>query len=103
MANASTTIQEISIRFLDKSTNCYVYYSSTEPENPFWGGNDCRFKSFSVDTTALDIIPEVIHYLDWEQKCPTCHQDKLPAGTCTNRFHLDPLKAVLDLFNEDVT
>lgn len=107
MANVQTTITEIRFQFLEDKTNVYVYYKSTEPDNPFWGGQDVKFKVFDKAIPTQDILPEIVDYLSWDQRCPSCHRKKEekedPETTisCYSAFHLDPLQAVLDIFNEN--
>lgn len=106
MANVSTIILQVSAMFNNEATDVYVYMSSTEPDNPFWG-NGCRHKSFPVDRSLESVVPEIAEYLKWEIVCSTCHKaDKTlspDAAFCGDIYHVDQGKDLLSIFNENVT
>jgi hypothetical protein len=65
MANVQTFIKRIEFSFQEESTVCNIFYSSSEPGHPVWGGG-WKTKNFPASKTALSIIMEDAgDYLCW--------------------------------------
>jgi len=92
MANVQTSITQVTFKILDQTTECYIRYESSEPDNPFWGGQDIKHKSFEKERSIFSIVPEIVDYLEWDSICPTCLQPKFPNNAyCVDAYHIDPL------------
>jgi len=65
MANCLTSIRLIEFVINEDETICNLFYTSTEPDNPFWGGGWMN-KSFTPDISIVDFInSEATDYLQW--------------------------------------
>lgn len=66
MANVQTKILKVIFDFTDDDiTQVEVHYSSSEPDNPIWGGG-VKKKSFPARIAAIDIMKdEVPDYIMW--------------------------------------
>lgn len=65
MGNVQTTIGKIEFIIKDELTHCNLFYSSTEPDNPAWGGG-WKTKTFPKSKTVIDILKDdVANYLEW--------------------------------------
>lgn len=99
MANVQTSITQVTFKFLDQTTEVYVRYESTEPDNPFWGGNDVKFKSYDKSRSMFNIIPDIVDYIEWDSICPSCLQPKFPNDAmCVDDYHIDPLDEIKKQF-----
>ena len=67
MANAQIEIKQIEFIIEDELTHCNVFYKSSEPENPIWGGGWVT-KTFPKSSSAVDILTEhVKDYISWNK------------------------------------
>jgi len=57
MANTLTAIIKVEFLFEPEITHCNIFYKSTEPGNPFWGGG-WKTKSFPKTKSVIDILKE---------------------------------------------
>lgn len=65
MANVQTEIRLIEFVINKDETICNLFYTSSEPDNPFWGGG-WKNKSFASGVSIVDFINlEAANYLDW--------------------------------------
>jgi hypothetical protein len=75
MSNCQTTIRLIEFVINEDETICNLFYTSTEPGNPFWGGGWMN-KYFSSESNIVDFINcEIGNYLEWN-KGKQCGQFK---------------------------
>lgn len=66
MANAQTEIRLIEFVINEEETTCNLFYTSSEPDNPFWGGG-WKNKAFNKGVSIVDFINlEVSNFLDWD-------------------------------------
>lgn len=67
MANVQTEITRLEFIINEEETVCNLYYTSSEPENIYWGGG-WRNKSFKKGVSVVDFInEEVPNFLDWDK------------------------------------
>jgi hypothetical protein len=65
MANTQVAVIKVEFLFEPEITHCNVFYKSTEPGNPFWGGG-WKTKSFPKSKSAIDILKEdSADYMMW--------------------------------------
>lgn len=65
MANVVTEIKLIEFVINDDETICNLFYTSSEPSNPFWGGG-WKNTSFNKKTSIVDFINSKLDdYLHW--------------------------------------
>lgn len=57
MANVQTEIKKVEFIIEKELTHCNVYYKSSEPSNPFWGGG-WKTKTFPSSVSAADILTD---------------------------------------------
>ena len=63
--NTQVTVRRIEFFIEDEITHCNLFYTSTEPGNPAWGGG-YKTKSFPASKSIVDFInEEVPDYLLW--------------------------------------
>jgi hypothetical protein len=63
--NTQTAIIKVEFLFEPEITHCNIFYKSTEPGNPFWGGG-WKTKSFPKTKSAIDIInKDCTNYIMW--------------------------------------
>lgn len=65
MANTQTAVERIEFIIQPELTICNIFYSSSEPGNPFWGGG-WKTKTFPASKTCIDILKEDVgDYIIW--------------------------------------
>jgi len=63
--NTKTAVIKVEFLIEPELTHCNIFYKSTEPGNPFWGGG-WKTKTFPKSKPAIDILKEdVADYLMW--------------------------------------
>lgn len=66
MANAQLEIRLIEFVVNPEETICNLFYTSSEPDNPFWGGG-WKNKTFPKSTSIVAfILKEVDDFLQWD-------------------------------------
>lgn len=66
MANCKVTIRLIEFVINEEETICNLFYTSSEPDNPFWGGG-WKNKTFSKNINIVEFISEEIDgYIYWD-------------------------------------
>lgn len=71
MSNVKTTIKRVEFIIEDELTHCNIFYQSSEPGNPFWGGG-WKTKTFGKSVSAADILSDkknkygFIDYITWD-------------------------------------
>jgi hypothetical protein len=67
MANVQTAIKRLEFIINEEETICNLYYTSSQPENIFWGGG-WQNKSFKKGISVIDFIKdEVPNHLNWDK------------------------------------
>lgn len=68
MANVQTAIKRLEFIIEDELTHCNIFYESSEPGNPFWGGG-WKTKTFGKSVSAAAILTDSKHglsdYIMW--------------------------------------
>jgi hypothetical protein len=65
--NAQTTVRLIEFVINEDETICNLFYTSSEPDNPFWGGGWMN-KSFHPKRSIVEFInSDVPNYLEWDK------------------------------------
>lgn len=66
MANAITEVRLMEFVINEEETICNLFYTSSEPSNPFLGGG-WKHKSFPKKVSIVEFINDnVADYLDWD-------------------------------------
>lgn len=66
MANAQTEVRLLEFVINPEETICNLFYTSSEPDNPFWGGG-WKNKSFSKTKNIVEFMnEEIANYIDWD-------------------------------------
>lgn len=67
MADCQTEVRLIEFVINKDETICNLFYTSSEPENPIWGGGWMN-KSFSPGVSIVDFInAEIPNYIEWNK------------------------------------
>ena len=67
MANVLTEIKRIECIIEDELTHCNIFYKSSEPGNPFWGGG-WKTKSYPKSASVVNIFNDpygIAEYMMW--------------------------------------
>lgn len=66
MPNAQISVRLIEFVINDEETICNLFYTSSEPDNPHWGGG-WKNTSFHKEVTIIDFMATVLEgFLAWD-------------------------------------
>ena len=71
MSQVVLVIDKVELKVLEGCTECKLFYRSSDPYHPQWGGG-WKVKDFSLEYSMLDILRTISlsAYVEWDDYLP---------------------------------